>query len=136
MPMTTMLSLHGTTMTKSESLVQDEVRLRAAEMGISLWRNNVGVLKDERGRPIRYGLANESKKMNQSIKSADLIGIKPVLITPNMVGCMIGQFISLECKPGDWKYRGTDHEIAQAQWVKIINDAGGYAKFITGADQI
>lgn len=120
----------------NEQLVQDRIRLRAAQMGWDVWRNNVGVLKDDRGRPIRYGLANDSSKVNKHIKSADLIGVRRVLITPEMVGTTIGQFVSLEVKPSNWKYRGTEREEAQARWRDIILAAGGYAKFITGEDQL
>ena len=49
---------------EKEAVVQQKVRFEAAQQGIRMWRNNVGVLKDDRGIPIRYGLANESKKMN------------------------------------------------------------------------
>src|ERR1700722_18323802 len=86
----------------SEKYVQSMVRLEAGRKNIRLWRNNVGVLQDETGRPVRYGLANDSKALNEKIKSGDLIGWRPMLITPVMVGATVAQFVSRECKPAKW----------------------------------
>lgn len=116
----------------SEAAVQALVRLEAAGRGVMLWRNNVGVLLDATGRPVRYGLANDSKALNTALKSGDLIGWRAVTITPDMVGKTIAQFVSRECKPGDWKYRGDAHEKAQKAWTDIINRDGGDACFVTG----
>ena len=55
---------------------EKRIRLEAAKQGILLWRNNVGAVKTSDGRMIRFGLANDSHKMNQHIKSSDLIGIQ------------------------------------------------------------
>lgn len=116
-----------------EADIQAHVRLAASAAGWRVWRNNIGVLMDARGVPVRYGLANESKAVNSSVKSGDLIGIRPVLITPEMVGQTIGQFVSLECKRPEWKFNANDkHQAAQAHWAKIVNDLGGYAIFTTG----
>ena len=118
---------------QNEATVQAAIRIAASKAGWRLWRNNVGVLKNERGVPIRFGLANDSKNVNAMIKSADLIGIRPVLITPEMVGTVIGQFASIECKPEGWVMCATDtHELAQARWAEIVLLHGGYAKFSTG----
>ena len=117
----------------SESYVQSVVRLEAGAFGIKLWRNNVGVLvNQETGQPVRYGLANDSKKLNDVIKSADLIGWRPVLIEPKHIGQTIAQFVSRECKRSDWIYTGTDHEKAQARWLQAVVADGGDAKFVTG----
>lgn len=113
----------------SEGAVQNNIKLEAARNGWRLWRNNVGVLKDLRGVPVRYGLANDSKKLNEKVKSGDLIGIKPLVITPEMVGSIVGQFMSIEVKKSNWKYTGSPRERAQLKWQQIINGLGGYAKF-------
>lgn len=116
----------------SEAAVQQNVRFEASRIGARLWRNNVGAYKDEYDNFIRYGLANESAQVNKVMKSSDLIGIKPVLITPEMVGHTIGQFLSREVKAGDWKYSGSDHEVAQLAWINLITSLGGDAKFTNG----
>ena len=56
----------------AESRVQSIARLAASELGWRVFRNNVGVLRDDRGVPVRFGLANDSKSLNEQIKSGDL----------------------------------------------------------------
>lgn len=120
----------------SEAGVASRLRLEAARKGIYLWRNNVGALPTETGRPLRYGLANDSKAMNKKIKSGDFIGIRQVLIGPDLVGHTIGQFVSLETKPNDWRFSGSDHENAQLAWAELITSQGGHACFVTGEGSI
>lgn len=127
---------------RSEAYVQSAIRLEAPQRGVYLWRNNVGAganvqLKDlcdecrmKTRRPIRWGLGNDSKALNETIKSADLIGLKPVLITADMVGTIIGKFFSRECKREDWNYSGTMEENAQLAWAALINSLGGDAKIV------
>lgn len=117
----------------TEAHVQSVVRLEAARKGVTLWRNNVGVLTNaETGTPVRFGLANDSKKLNERLKSGDLIGWRSVLITPGHVGSTIAQFVSRECKHPEWRYSATDREQAQAKWIEIVSAAGGDARFVTG----
>lgn len=116
-----------------EGYVQSLVRLEAPRHGVWLTRNNVGALQDVNGRPVRFGLANESKQQNEVMKSGDLIGIRAVTVRPEMVGATIGQFVSRECKHADWK-PGEDpaREAAQLAWAMLINRHGGDAKIVTG----
>lgn len=118
-------------MPKSEAKVKQEVQLRAPQCGMILWRNNVGAAITHDGRPVRYGLANVSAKMNKEVKSSDLIGMKRIIITPEMVGRMIGVFVSIECKKEGWLYTGTEHEQAQRKWLQIVAQNGGLAAFLT-----
>lgn len=117
---------------KTEAYSQSQVRLEAPRAGVYLWRNNVGVLEDRYGTPVRFGLANDSPALNKRLKSADLIGVRPVTITPAHVGYTIGQFVSRECKRPDWKWTGNEREVAQAEWAALITSLGGDAKFATG----
>ena len=112
----------------SEASITNIVRVEASRKNCRLWRNNVGATKTENGW-VRYGLANESGKMNKYIKSADLIGIRPVLITKEHIGATIGQFISREVKAANWTYKNTEHERAQLRWIELITGLGGDACF-------
>lgn len=117
---------------RSEAYVQSNVRLTAPSRAEKLFRNNVGVLKDDTGRPVRYGLANDTHALNDEVKSGDLIGIRRVTILPEHVGQIIGQFVSYECKPEGWTYTGTDREVAQGKWAGFVVSQGGHARFTTG----
>lgn len=117
---------------KSESHIQSLIRLEAADKGIRLWRNNVGAATTDSGMFIRFGLANDSAAVNKRLKSGDLIGVRPVVIRPEHVGHVIGQFVSRECKHGGWKYTGSEREVAQAHWATLINTMGGDATFASG----
>lgn len=114
---------------KRESDIQNLIKLEASRKGARLWRNNLGAVHTVDGRFIRFGLANESYEINSVIKSADLIGIRPLLITQEMVGQTIGQFLSREVKHSEWKYCGSAIEIAQVKWANLINSLGGDACF-------
>jgi hypothetical protein len=120
----------------SEAAVQTAVRLEAARAGLRLFRNNVGVLTDVTGRPVRYGLANDSKQVNEVVKSGDLIGWRPVKIEPHHVGTTIAQFVSRECKRAGWHYTGDRREEAQLNWLLLVNAAGGDATFCTGTGSL
>lgn len=117
-------------MTK-EKTVQDRIRLAAARHKAILWRNNTGAVHTDDGRFIRFGLANDSKSVNRNVKSSDLIGIKSVTITPDMVGKTVGVFVAREVKRPGWRYSGTDREVAQKRFIDIVNRMGGDAKFET-----
>lgn len=116
----------------TEGGASNDVRLEWSENGGRLMRNNVGMLKNERGVPVRYGLMNDSKQVNQKCKSSDLIGITPILITPEMVGCTIGQFTAREIKKPGWVFTGSERETAQLAFMNLINALGGNACFATG----
>lgn len=121
---------------QSEATVQAACRLEAPRHGDRLWRNNVGALKDERGIPVRYGLANDSPAVNKMIKSGDLIGIRRRLITPDLIGQVIGQFWSREVKAGDWLFTGTEREVAQLAWANHVTALGGDAGFISDPSKL
>lgn len=85
---------------------------------------------------IRYGLCNESKQMNQVLKSADYVGITPHVVTPADVGHTLGIFTAPEFKRGDWHYTGKDREVAQKNFIDLVVSLGGRAMFWNGSDQI
>lgn len=108
---------------------QKLLQLDAARSGVLLMRNNVFVLQNDNGVPVRAGLMNETKQQNQVCKSSDLIGVKPVLIQPQHVGHTIGQFVAREEKSSNWVFTGTDREEAQKNFIDLINSKGGDAAF-------
>lgn len=125
-----------TTSGTSEAAAQQQIRIAAPTHGVRLFRNNVGACMDDRGNHIRYGLANESPAMNKQIKSADLIGITPVTITPQHIGAVLGVFTSIECKRPGWRYSGNGREQAQLAWAQLIIGLGGFAQFATHSGDI
>ena len=118
----------------SEARVQSEIRLAAARRGLYLFRNNRGAGKTDTGSYIRYGLANDSKKLGDEWKSGDLIGWEPVLITEDHIGAFVARFVSIEVKARDWKWSGTLEEIAQARWAALVNAQGGRAVITNSVD--
>lgn len=120
----------------SESNVQSRVRLAAVAKHWRLWRNNRGAMQDDTGRVVRYGIANDTKQLGDTLKSGDLIGWRPVIITADMVGKCLAQFVSVECKAEGWKPVNTDHEDAQRRWAALVNTEGGYAVFVSDPDKL
>ncbi len=121
----------------SEGGNQSQIREHYDSLGARLWRNNSGQLFDQNGRPVRFGLANDSKELNAQIKSGDLIGWYPRLVTPDMVGDAIAQFLSIEAKPDGWKMPGVTAQgeaakraRAQARWAAMVRAEGGEAGFM------
>lgn len=117
----------------NERSVLDAVRLEASRLGIRLWRNNSGCAYTQDGRLLRYGLANDSAAVNDVMKSADLIGIRPMVIEPWMIGGIAGIFVSVECKASDWKPDNSPRTKAQIVWRDLITALGGEAYITTHA---
>lgn len=117
-----------------ENQLINVIKLEASKKGVHLWRNNVGATYTADGAFLRYGLANESAQVNKVIKSSDLIGLRPILITPEMVGYTIGQFVAREVKKTNWRFTGTPREEAQLRFINLINSMGGNACFDTGGN--
>lgn len=123
----------------SEAGAQQLARLAVAKQGAKAWRNNVGATPARCkacGEPqsvIRYGLANDSTRLNEKIKSSDLILAIPRTITIGDVGKRIAQFGALECKRPGWTFNpASEREVAQLAWLNLINSLGGFAQFTTG----
>ena len=73
----------------SEHEIQQRIRLACGRGAVRLWRNNTGALVDQQGRFVRFGLCKGS---------SDLIGLRSVVVTPEMVGQRLAQFVALEVK--------------------------------------
>lgn len=121
----------------SEAVIQQRVRLEAAQAGLTMWRNNVGACEDQTGRLIRYGLGNDSAQLNKVIKSSDLIGITPVVIDARWLGYTLGVFTAFECKASNWQFHATDERaVAQLKFHDIVRQNGGFAGFVNDPAQI
>lgn len=123
----------------NESELQKQIQLDASKRGARLWRNNSGATficehaqtcPHANRQPVRFGLGNDSAKMNAVMKSSDLIGITPVVITADMVGQTVGVFTSIEVKRPGWRWAGTKREIAQNAWIEMVKSLGGIARFV------
>ena len=73
----------------SEHEIQQRIRLACGRGTVRLWRNNTGALVDQQGRFVRFGLCKGS---------SDLIGLRSLEVTPEMVGQRLAQFVALEVK--------------------------------------
>jgi len=97
----------------SEIDIQNEIRMALADAQVMSFRNNTGALKDKDGRLVRYGLCKGS---------SDIIGIKKIKITPDMVGQEIGVFMAIEVKAA--KGKATQ---AQTNFLHMVRKHGGLA---------
>lgn len=119
----------------SEASLGNLLRLEAVKYDASLWRNNNGVCIDQSGRHIRYGLGNDSKKLNSKWKSSDYIGITPV--TSTSAGQTFGVFTAIEVKRPDWKglRPNNDREQGQFKFLTTVTSMGGIGAFIKNPDE-
>lgn len=115
-----------------ESSVLQRIKLASAQIGCTLLRNNSGAATDSTGRLIRYGLGNESERLNNELKSGDLVGWTPLLITQADVGRTVAIFTNCECKSIDTGWRGkprNKREHAQKAFIDLVIKNGGIAGF-------
>ena len=105
----------STRVANAETDIQQRIRLAVGTRSdLRLFRNNTGTLPDPRtGRPVQFGLARGS---------ADLIGLRTVTITPEMVGQRVAVFTSIEVKTSTG--RATPE---QQNWLHMVRRAGGIA---------
>jgi hypothetical protein len=115
----------------SETWVQNTLRVVASSREHTyLWRNNVGATETHGGGQLRYGLCNESKKLNQRFKSSDLIGGTPIVVTPSMVGKRLMVFTAVEVKRVDWSPgKDKQRERGQLRFINAVRAAGGIGFF-------
>ena len=116
----------------SEADTQARCRVEAPKNGASLWRNNNGATMDETGRMIRYGLGNDSKKLNEVWKSSDTIGITPRMSTAP--GQVFGVFTAVEVKHPGWTKPANARDRAQANFHATVRGLGGIAMFVQSVD--
>lgn len=93
-----------------ETDIQQLVRIRASELGCTLWRNNTGKLQNKDGRWVTYGLC---------VGSPDLIGIYK------------GKFVGIEIKQPNKKPTKE-----QQQFIDFVNKSGGIAAVVYSPDEL
>jgi len=97
----------------SEQTIQQQIRLACSRGPTRLWRNNVGRLLDQSGRPVAFGLCPGS---------ADLVGFTTMTIGPEHVGQTVAVFTAVEVKAE--RGRATPQQTA---WLEHVSAAGGRA---------
>lgn len=127
-------------MATPEAIASVHVHARSEEWGMRLYRNNSGMLYNEAGVPVRFGLGNDSAKVNKLFKSGDFIGWYPLTITPDMVGQTVAVFVNIEVKALGFKvkdvYNKNSREFAQDKFNKLVTDNGGIAGFATNWEDV
>lgn len=128
----------------SERRIQSEIMLALADHGMTAWRNNVGTgwagsratqiktagaVKVEPGdvvvrnaRPLHAGLCKGS---------SDLVGLRSVIVTPEMVGETLAQFVALEVKRP-----GAKPTQEQRRFLEFVGNAGGLARIVRRAEDL
>ena|SRR3990167_2320234 len=110
-------------MASKENAVINSFRLAASKLGARLFRNNVGMAETKDGRRIKYGVCNPG--------GSDLIGWTPVVVTEGMVGAKVAIFTAIEVKAGS-----QNPTPAQKQFIRVIEEAGGFAHVARVGDDL
>ncbi len=109
----------------SEQTIQQSIRLACSRGPVRLWRNNVGRLLDQQGRPVTFGLCPGS---------ADLVGYSTVTITPDMVGQTVAVFTAVEVKAPTG--RPTPQQTAWLEHIRAAGGRAGIARSVEDAQRI
>ena len=95
----------------NETNLMQLVRLRASQLGVTLYRNNIGKLQTKDGRWVMFGVGHPG--------GSDLIG------------WFRGRFTALEIK-----LPGKKPTPEQAHFIDMVNKAGGIGAVITDPAQL
>lgn len=98
----------------TEHEIQQRIRLTCGRGRVRLWRNNTGALVDQQGRFVRFGLCKGS---------SDLIGLRSLEITPELVGQRIAQFVAFEVKTAQGVISAE-----QRAFLRLVQGLGGVAE--------
>jgi hypothetical protein len=97
----------------NEHEIQQRIRLACGRGAVRLWRNNTGALVDQQGRFVRFGLCKGS---------SDLIGLRSLEITTELVGLRLAQFVALEIKTAQGVLSPE-----QRAFLRLVQQLGGVA---------
>lgn len=120
----------------NETTLMQRIRLRATKLGYRMFRNNVAMAYVGKpifdtwkrswtvydARPIHFGLAKGS---------SDLIGIRSIVITQDMVGKTFGQFLAWEIKMPEGRVTPE-----QNAFLDMVMEFGGDARVVRFEEQI
>lgn len=109
----------------SEQRLQQEIRIELSRGPVRLFRNNTGTLLDRNGRPVQFGLCKGS---------SDLIGLRSVTVTPEMVGQRLAVFAAVEVKAP--RGRLTAEQEAFIAMVREMGGLAGVARSVEEAEQV
>jgi len=108
-----------------EQELQQRIRLELGRGPVRLWRNNVGALRDERGRLVTYGLCKGS---------SDLIGLRQLLIGPEHLGQVLAVFTALEVKTDTGRL--SEEQRRFLQLVQQLGGRAGVVRSVADAEQL
>ncbi len=117
-----------------ETDVNATIRIEGAKRGLILWRNNSGAFENKAGRWVRYGLANDSARVNDLLKSSDLVGVLDAWWWG--YPALRGIWTAVEAKPTGWHYTGRGREPAQLNYINLVRAYGGIALFATSWETV
>jgi hypothetical protein len=106
----------------NETALLRSLLIRASDLGVRLFRNNVGKLQDRRGTWVAYGLHEGSP---------DLVGWTTIEVTPEMVGCRLAVFVGVEAKSADGRVRP-----AQRAFLDALARAGAVCGVVRSTDDL
>jgi hypothetical protein len=125
-------------MASQENAEANAVLLASSKKGFKLWRNHRGGAWQGKSKRLADGnvLIENAKFYNFGLGmngGSDFIGFRTIIITPEMVGQKIAQLSCVEVKA-----RGKLNTAKQKQkdFIKAINEAGGYGKIVDSPDML
>lgn len=120
---------------RSERDIQNTILIAASKAGYTLWRNNVGTGWVGEHQRLRDGsvLVRSPRVLHAGLckGSSDLIGIRPVVITEEMLGRTIAQFAAIEVKSNRGRARPE-----QDRFIAFVRSVGGYAVIARSAEDL
>ena len=107
-------------MRNAETNIMNTILLQLSKDGCMVWRNNTG----------KFRAMNDPQRIVTvgQVGSADIIGVRPVVITADMVGQTIGQAVAIEVKTATGKQSD-----AQKLWQQAFEKHGGIYELKKGA---
>ena len=114
---------------QSEAPVVKRVMMKASQLGLRLLRNNRGMFRTMDGkRTVRAGLEADG--------ASDLIGVRTITVTPEMVGKKIGVLMVVEVKKPSWTKPTTETEKEQENFINQMVQRGAIGFFINNAEDL